>query len=337
MKIKLLYSGLVACLLAYVMSCKTIETEDFQPVTGLPANPYDTLTYPPLPEPVQVDSASFVGLHAHLFSKACNRPGCHDGSFEPDFRSVQSAYNSLVLHGITKNYTGSAALPYRVKPGNKDQSMLWHRVFYHNPPNFERMPSSGNPLSQQHLDKIAAWIDGGARNIYGQAPTMTSLQPTSWGVLAYLPGSSNQRIDTNRGGVLYQPFAAPAGDAIELWFGYLDRTPAGDTVLGDQLAYNRIRLSTNPFDFSGAVELNLTKVPNLLLAKFVNSAFSETVPIALPYTHSVTLTPSALGFQAGDVVYIRTYVRDSDHSQPTEIPQADSQPWLLGYFSMVLQ
>lgn len=327
---------------AFIVSqtgCKPVETDDYFNVDPdtLPDNPFDTLTYPISQiDDIEVDSATFVGLHSHIFAKACNRPGCHDGSFEPDFRTVQSAYNSLVYHGITKNYDTNP-LPYRVTPGNKDQSMLWHRVSYHNPPNFERMPSSGNALSQLALDNIAAWIDGGAKDIFGNNPTFKSLQPQSWGVVAYSPSGSSTRIDDDRGGVLYQPFTAPANSAIDLWFGYLDETPAGDTVFGDQMSYNKIQFSTSAFDFSSAVEMPLTKEFTLLTAKYVPAAFSQNVGFPLPYTHHITITPSALGFSAGQTVYMRTFVKDSDHSFATEIPKSDSQAWLIGYFSMILQ
>src|SRR5690606_15850599 len=61
-----------------------------------PFNPYDTITHtPPTQEMPKVDSASFMGLHTFIFSKSCAQPACHDGSFEPDFRTVESAYNSL--------------------------------------------------------------------------------------------------------------------------------------------------------------------------------------------------------------------------------------------------
>ena len=299
-------------------------------------NPYDTLTYPNQQIPqVSVDSASFLGLHYYVFSKSCNVPGCHDGSFEPDFRTVESSYNSLVRHGIVKNFP-SNPLQYRIMPGDKTKSMLWKRITEHNPPNFERMPSSGNQLPQQVLDNIGTWIDNGAKDIFGVNPVQSSLQPSGFGLLAYLPNQGNQRIDDQRGGATYQPFLAPTNDTIDLWFGYLEETTAGDTIFGNLLTVNQIKFSKDPFNFSNAVVLNMSpQIFNPLLSTFAFSTINVGFP--LQYTQKITITPAQLGFQSGDIVYIRTYVKDTDHSSATEIPQSTSPPAFILYYSMVLQ
>ena len=80
-------------------ACK--EDRSYVPAED-PANPFDTVTYStPIPN-VPIDSQSFLGLHQYIFSTTCAVPGCHDGAFEPDFRTVQSAYNTLVLHRVEK-------------------------------------------------------------------------------------------------------------------------------------------------------------------------------------------------------------------------------------------
>ncbi len=298
-------------------------------------NPFDTLSYPETAvPPVEVDSNSFLGLHHHIFSKSCNVPGCHDGSFEPDFRTVESAYNSLVRHGIAKNYV-SNPLEYRVMPGNKEESMLWKRITEHNPPNFEIMPSSGNPLAQDVVDRIGNWIDNGAKDIFGVDPVQTSLQPSPFGMLCFLPNQGGARIDDQRGSSPYQPFMAPVNDDLELWFGYLEEQPAGDTVFGNVLTVNELKFSTNPYNFSNAVTVNM-QVP--FIPQTSTYAFSTiNIGFPLPYTQTATVNMNSLGFQAGDIVYCRTYVKDSDHPFPTEIPKEDAPAPLILYFSMILQ
>ncbi|MEI7803023.1 MAG: hypothetical protein WCI97_10285, partial [Bacteroidota bacterium] len=72
-----------------IFSCKKKVTT----VEGtIPDNPYDTVNYDEtgIPE-VPIDSNSFLGIHKYILSKKCGVPGCHDGNFEPDFRTVQSA------------------------------------------------------------------------------------------------------------------------------------------------------------------------------------------------------------------------------------------------------
>src|SRR5262245_28034848 len=60
-------------------------------------NPYDTINYNQNAVPdVPVDSSSFLGIHKYILSVKCAVSGCHDGSFEPDYRTVQSAYSTLL-------------------------------------------------------------------------------------------------------------------------------------------------------------------------------------------------------------------------------------------------
>ena len=60
-----------------------------------PENPYDDLppvvetegfTVPSLPE------GNFAWLHQQVFAPTCANSGCHDGTFEPDFRTVGSSW-----------------------------------------------------------------------------------------------------------------------------------------------------------------------------------------------------------------------------------------------------
>jgi hypothetical protein len=56
----------------------------------------DTTT-PQIPDPY-----SITGLHKNIFSAKCSMPGCHDGNFEPDFRTIQSSYSTLVYQTVNK-------------------------------------------------------------------------------------------------------------------------------------------------------------------------------------------------------------------------------------------
>ena len=82
-------------------------------------NPYDAQD---LPEDNTVQGeglnpASIEGLHANIFGKTCANSGCHDGNFEPDFRTIESTYNTLVFQPIIKNDL-QGTYEYRVVPGN---------------------------------------------------------------------------------------------------------------------------------------------------------------------------------------------------------------------------
>ena len=296
-----------------------------------PENPFDGIDYGEGTMPgMMPDSNTFLGLHTYIFSSSCNQPACHDGTFEPDFRTVQSAYNSLVLHPINKNYDlaidGRDPLPARVVPGDPDQSMMWHRLTMHNPPNFELMPSSGLALSPGKIALIEDWILNGAKDIYGNEPMPTSHQPFSFGVLAYL---NNFRIDTIRPGSPFNPFQTLDNQEIELWFGYLDYDLDGNFQFGNTLTHNKVQFSTNPFDFSNAVELDLEVMAT---PRLVNSIFSQFDPNEFPYYQRVIFNPNDLGFSSGDLVFMRSFIKDSDHDEVTENPQDDTQVALQLYF-----
>ncbi len=321
-------------LIVVIFSCKDSLTETELDPPEKPFNPFDTIDYDETMVPhIPIDSTSFLGIHNYILAPSCNQPGCHDGSFEPDYRTVQSSYSTLVFHSVIKNFP-TTPVPYRVTPGEPANSMLYRRITEHNPPNFERMPSSGNQMPDNLINLIKNWIEDGARDIYGNLPKQTSSQPTSYGLVAYLPNNNDIRVDTIRGGNTFNPFLAPEGEELELWFLYLDVTENNDTIFGNELTYNKIKLSTNPFDFSDAVELDM-ELP--LIPNMVATAFSQPLGFPVPYYQNVTFNPADHGFNVGDVVYIRTYVQDSDHSNPTEIPTAESQFYILTYFAFVIQ
>lgn len=324
---------LILLCVGLLVACGDSFTENVIPPDEMDTfNPFDTITYPDEMVPdIEVDSTSFLGLHTYIFSRSCNQPACHDGTFEPDFRTVQSAYNTLVLHPPKKNFA-SNPLPYRVMPGNPQESMMYRRITEHNPPNFEQMPSSGIPLEDHLIANVKTWIENGAKDIYDRDPMQSSVQPTSFGLVAF--NEAEDRIDTNRGGNNFNPFQVTQQDGvITAWFFYLDVTPAQDTVYGNTLEYNKIQFSNNPVDFSEAKEFDLEKV---LFPLLEDSVFSIPLGFNLPFYHKIEIDPYSLGFSPGEVIYMRTYVQDSDHDEPTEIPESDSQFALQTYFAFLL-
>ena len=69
-------------------------------------NPYDD---PSLNPPNNTDSVyfddptSFAALQNNIFSPYCaDNPGWHDGTFEPDFRTIESSYSTLVYQPVIK-------------------------------------------------------------------------------------------------------------------------------------------------------------------------------------------------------------------------------------------
>lgn len=146
---------------------------------------------------------------------------------------------------------------------------------------------------------------------------------------------AGQRIDSIRGNFDFNPFLVrPSDGKITIQFLFVDILPDGSTAFGNVLAYNKLRISNDLFEFKNANELDLT-IP--IVPDFYSLAFSQPIPQNVPYYQTVTFDPADFGYGVGDIVYLRAYVQDSDHSEPTEIPSSSTQYAIQTYFSFVIQ
>ena len=287
-----------------------------------PFNPYDTLNYntggltyvPP-------DSNTFLGIHTYILSPKCAQPACHDGSFEPDYRTVQSAYNTLVYAPDVKAYTDTS-FHFRVVPFDTTHSWLHCRLTT-NDQVLGRMPLySTLPASQIKI--ITNWINNGAPDIFGNIPNVPNVQPSFYGLVAFLTSNGN-RIDTARGGFPLNPMRFPKNSTVDVWFGVLDDNPQYPFQLGDR----KIKLSTNAYGFGSATAQSLiTETTNYKVAPAFNGA---PVPYFLHYQVNTSQ------YKTGDVVYMRVYVKDNNHTSDTEIPTDTSPFYLQTYVSFVVQ
>lgn len=131
------------------------------------------------------DSCDFMSVYQFIFSESCNLNGCHDGSFEPDFSTPASAYQTLLYHPIIKNNKDSA-YRFRVVPFDTSASVLYARVsqccFVNQD---DRMPQHtiGEALPEVQIQRIAAWIMNGAPDMFGHVP-----DTSRWNsILSYSP------------------------------------------------------------------------------------------------------------------------------------------------------
>ncbi len=140
-------------------------------------NPYDLQEGGNTPQDstTQLDPTSFGGLHARIFRPTCANSGCHDGTFEPDFRTIESSYNTLVNHPIIKN-NPQGNYELRVVPGNPDASVLMARLTFDIDGNSGIMPlvvdpgSDWNDMADTHIQNIRTWIQNGAKDLFGNPP-----------------------------------------------------------------------------------------------------------------------------------------------------------------------
>ncbi|MCH8904155.1 MAG: hypothetical protein IIA45_09605 [Bacteroidetes bacterium] len=304
-----------------VGSCKKDQKVIQTNFPTLPNNPFpgagpDDTTVSEMP-----DSNTIVGLHQYIFSTKCALGACHDGAFEPDFRTVQSAYSTLIFHPIVKNNT-SGEFTYRVIPFDTANSVLHERVNNYNFVNQgDIMPQDVmQKLPQGDLDAIAKWILGGAKDIFGNVPGEPNFEPSVFGLLAFLPDSGYYRIDTARTR-FFDPFIVPQGVNLEIWFGLTD-----DKTSPANFTYNKVKFATQLYSWGGQTEQSLTVEQNVPLW---GPSF-EFNPI--PYYHHIQINTSA--YNKGDIVFMRAYVQDGDHlPDPTELPNDGSQFFFQTYFA----
>lgn len=267
-----------------------------------PPNPYDSVDYGTNGEnPYVPDPASIVGLYENVFRIKCANPGCHDGHFEPDFRSIQSAWSTLVYHDIVKN-TADSAYRFRVLPGNVNESILWYRVT-DGDAQLQQMPATGQYLTATEQANLRSWIEDGARDMFGNLPTLPNNEPQIIGYGAFDQSFTTQYHQTeNRlDSVFYNPFKIGQGTSFNVVFFVEDDS----TALSD-LQVNQLRLSLDKDNFAGSTNIN---------AYYVNFG-----------TLSAWVSPvNTSSFAVGDTVFMRYYVNDGDHAFNTEFPR-DDQP-----------
>ena len=200
-------------------------------------NPYDGVGGPlDVPsDSLNLEPHDFAALQRDVFAPTCANSGCHDGTFEPDFRTIESSYNTLVNHPIIKN-NPAGTYQHRVVPGSIAQSMLWLRL------NEDIDGISGiMPLVETedwtqnkstHLNNIRTWIENGAPNMFGEPAPSGDFQP---GFLGLYAEADNVTCDISA------RILVPQGaQTVKVWVALEDmETPISD------LTYNKVRMATN--------------------------------------------------------------------------------------------
>jgi len=218
---------------------------------NLPINPYDDVDYGDSTLVIDTVSAtSFVKLHRDILGPSCNVMGCHDGSFEPDFRTVQSSYNTLVYHTIIKNNLAED-FTYRVVPGDTGLSVLHERLTNCCFANTnDRMPQDniGNALPETDLDAVTAWILEGAKDITGAIPNEPNNLPNVQYFLVMNATYDSTYSENRIGELFYNPFLMPNNEQVNFIFRVKD-----DQTLAKDMLLNQLSISEYSDDFSNAI------------------------------------------------------------------------------------
>ena len=284
--------------------------------TVLPKNPYDDIVYPTPPAPIDtLNLNTIVAIHRDILRPSCSVPGCHDGSFEPDFRTVQSSTSTLVYAPIIKNNADSS-FTYRVVPYDTAQSVLHERLtnccFVNQN---DRMPQDniGVPLDAEYISRIENWIMDGARNMFGEVAQYPNKAPQI-GFFAVVDtfelntiiaaanagfplSDAGNRID----GIYYNPFILNANQNFAMLIAVEDDS----TALGN-LQINKLKFSYDQDDFSPSAPGYQERT-----AQFISYPGFE--------IWYVQLNTSL--FNPDNVVYMRYYVSDGEST--TEMPRTE--------------
>lgn len=282
-----------------------------------PYNPYSEIIYPIESNPVDNSSPNSLSrTHNEVFEPKCNVLGCHDGSFEPDFRTPISTYSTLVYHSIKKN-NADEEFEYRVIPYDTARSVLWERItnccFVNEN---DRMPQDniGISMPQESIDQIGNWIMAGAPDLFGniaeEPNTLPNIMYASFFDVDYDTNYTSNRVDNE----WYTPFILPQNTDINVVV-----TVEDDNVHNLNLLYNTLKISTDINDFSNAQEF----VANCL----DNEEFD--------YPFLLTLNTS--DFNTDQQYFVRYYTKDSPNGQLAEYPETEDESYYKSIWSFILE
>lgn len=280
-----------------------------------PVNPFDSIDHSSTTTTLEnPDPNSIAGLYKNIFSVKCNNPGCHDGTFEPDFRTIESSYSTLVYQPVNKLTLDSARFfNYRTIPNNVADSWLIERL---TTSTTEYMPSNGIRLSASDIDHVKNWINAGCPDMNGVVAVKPNLPPNVTGFAAF--DLNWNQLDTNRlNGNPINPFVVAAGSAMQIAFITTDTADGTSATDPSQFTVKEIHFSLDKDDFSNS---------SVLVASTYLS----------PYSAWLAILPS-VNWPAGTTVYFRIYVNDGHHSNNTEFPRFDSPDYYKTYFSFYVQ
>ena len=309
------YSLLIVSIATFTMvsNCKKNEIE----------NPYNGYSTPKLyeePTLAGLPADNFGYLHATVFKPTCANSGCHDGHFEPDFRTIGGAYNSTVYHNVLTN-DASGSFTYRVKPGDADMSLMHERLLVALPSTSGIMPpvyaDEWIVNKASHIKRIKDWINAGAKDMYGNDPVIGNPNPIVTGFNVYANNATSSPYNRASGaGIL--PILVPRAN-VDFWFSVDD-----DATASTSMTVNEIKVDTAMFDFEGVTASTMT-----VSSGFTANDFSGT---PAQFTHKFDFDAS--GYPAGKLIFVRVYIQDTDHTSPAENPSDGSSRPTIYLFTL---
>lgn len=294
--------------------------------TVIPPNPYNDIVYPTPPAPIDtLNPNSIVSIHRDILHPRCAVPGCHDGSFEPDFRTVQSSSSTLVFAKIVKNNADST-FTYRVIPNDTAQSVLHERITNCCFANTnDRMPQDniGVPLDAAFVERIENWIMDGAKNMFGEVAQYPNQAPNVGFYIGVDTMSINAIITASNAGfpltatanrideVYYNPFIVSNSQNVAIIIDVADDSTALANLQGSKMLF-----SYEEDNFS----------PSAPGYQQVNAQY-----VTVPGFDAWYVQFNTSMFNSDEVVYMRYYVGDGENE--TEMPRDEMVIQLKTFWS----
>jgi len=287
-----------------------------------PINPYSTVNYGTTTTLDTLDKNSLIAIHRDIFFPKCAKPGCHDGHFDPDFRTVESAYSTLVYQPIHKNNIAKSFY-YRVVPDSSSRSVLYERLnnccFVNTN---DRMPQDniGTPLPDDDLLRVKTWIDNGAKDIFNQVSLPRDTLPVFpwWSAFdsKYFPANwisiSDDTNRINNNGSLSVIMDTNKSFILIPWITEY-KIPIGNLI------HSRLLLSYKMDDFSAPIR---TVYPT-----------AETFGDKTFWVCSM----NTAGLLTDTIIYMRYYCNDGLHSQDAEFPTNTLWSGYKTYWSLYIK
>jgi hypothetical protein len=319
MRIKAKYL-IIAAPLFLMWACKKSESE----------NPYADI--PPVvieqPDLENLEPGNFAWLHAKIFLPTCANSGCHDGTFEPEFRSINSAYNTLVNHPVIANDLENSYF-YRVVPGDAEASLLYRRLTEELPNSSGIMPlslSEGSDWpanSASYISQIQQWILNGAKDMYGNAAPAAGADfpPQVEGIAVFPPGNTTNPYPREGEGPEITPFLIPAG-TVDFWVSWDDDNTASNAMQSTAMKY---QITGSEFEDAPEVLMNAS-------GPISGDGFSGNM-VNYHYKGTVDFSDA----ESGDTYFVRMYASDGVQPVITEIPNDGSSDLTTALFVVKIQ
>ena len=272
----------------------------------------------PIPE------SNFAYLYQNIFRPTCANSGCHDGTFPPDFRTIVSSYNAIVYQPVITN-DAQNTFTYRVAPGNSAMSLLYERLVTFIPNTSGIMPAVVDPDSDwntrdaEYIAAIKAWIDGGALDMFGNAPSLGNLQPQVVGVQAFPTGTTATPYP-RPAGPDPEPMTVPFGSTVDVWLAFED-----DDKAANQIPIKEVLVSKDLFGMTDSTTFQMQIVSPIQRQDFLGNT--------VDFTHKATLDLSS--FIVGTPVFFRVYVDESVQGEVIEIPNEGTDNHLIQFAFMI--